>query len=160
MMRFLKKRETIDPNSFVTNPGSRKRKVLSPFYDGRKLTLIESGEVDLQDQINSHAAECDMNFILSRLQNGDMSALNSKQPMYADFHNLPTNFREVLDIGLNAERIFNSYPIEVRQQFDNDYRRFVSQAGTPEWYNIVQPFTEGIPDPIVKNTGEGGAPDA
>lgn len=136
-MRFLKKNK-YDPNAFVSNPGSRKRKVLAPLFDGKKLSLIESGEVDIQDMINSHGPECDMSFILSRLANGDTSFLNGNNPMFADFHNLPSSFRDVLDIALNSERIFNMLPLEQRQQFDNDYRKFVATAGTPEWNNIMQ----------------------
>lgn len=136
-MRFLKKNK-FDPNLFRTNPGSRKRKVLSPLYDGKKLSLIESGEVDVQDMINSHAPECDMSFILSRLANGDASVLNGHNPIFADFHNLPTNFREVMDVALSAERLFNMLPLEKRQRFDNDYRKFVATAGTPEWDNIME----------------------
>lgn len=141
-MRFLKKKTTINPNDFITASGSRKKKVLSPFYDGRKFTLIESGEVDIQDQINSHSIECDINYILSRLAHGDMSAINPKSPVYADFHNLPTNFREVLHVGLNAQRIFDTLPVDVRKRFDNDYRQFVSKSGTEEWYNLMRSDNE------------------
>lgn len=111
------------------------------------MTLIESGELDIQDEINSHARECDMNFILSRLNQGDFTVLNQQAPMFADFRNLPTSFREVLDVGLNAERIFNTLPIDIRKQFDNDYRLFVSQAGSAEWYNILKVQPSGAVDP-------------
>lgn len=147
-MRFLKKNK-YDPNLFQTNPGSRKRKVLAPLFDGKKLSLIESGEVDVQDMINSHAAACDMSFILSRLANGDRSFLNGSNPIFADFHNLPGSFRDVLDIALNSERIFNTLPLEQRQQFDNDYRKFVATAGTAEWNNIMQ-CTPNVPEQLEK----------
>lgn len=156
-MRFLKKRESVDPNLFVSNSGSRKKKLRSPFYDGRKLTLIESGEIDIQDEINSHARECDMNFILSRLNQGDFTVLNNQSPMFADFHNLPTSFREVLDVGLNAERIFNTLPVDIRKQFDNDYRLFVSQAGTADWYKLLNVDPSGKVDSF--KPLEGGAVD-
>lgn len=138
-MRFLKKKTKIDPNIYSTCAGSRKKKRYAPFYDGKSLTLVEDGEIDIQEQYNERARTCDMNFIISRLKQGDYSALNGKKPFYADFHNLPTNFREVLDIGLNAERIFNDLPLTVRQQFDHDYRRFVSTAGSREWNSIMYP---------------------
>lgn len=137
-MRNLKKNKA-EPQSFITQSGSRKHKVLSPFYDGKKLTLMETGEIDTQDQINSHAPECDMSYILSRLNNGDFSVLNKQPAMYADFRNLPRNFREVLEVGLNAERVFNSLPVDVRRQFDNDYRQFVARAGSEEWNRIMHP---------------------
>ena len=138
-MRFLKKNNSGDPNSFISASGSRKKKVYGPRFDGKKLTLIETGEMDIQDEINSHAMECDMSYILSRLGMGDTSVLNSNSPIFADFHDLPSNFREVLDVALNTENIFNRLPVEVRKQFDNDYREFIYKAGTEEWNKIMNP---------------------
>lgn len=152
-MRFLKKNKC-DPNTFVSQPGSRKRKVLSPLFDGRKISLIESGEVDIQDMINSHAPECDMSFILSRLANGDRSFLNGSNPIFADFHNLPTSFRDVMDIALNSERIFNMLPLDQRQQFDNDYRKFVSSAGTSEWNRIMHYYPDQAAPPLDNSANE------
>ena len=138
-MRFLKKNNSGDPNSFISASGSRKKKVYGPRFDGKKLTLIETGEMDIQDEINSHAMECDMSYILSRLGMGDTSVLNSNSPIFADFHDLPSNFREVLDVALNTENIFNRLPVKVRKQFDNDYREFIYKAGTEEWNKIMNP---------------------
>lgn len=139
-MRWLQKKKVIDPTIYHSEPGSRKKEVLSPLYDGKKMTLIASGEIDIQDQINSHRMEVDMDYIRSRLSNGDLSVLNPAKPIYADFHNLPTNFREVLDVALNAERIFNTLPVDERQHFDNDYRQFVASAGSKEWNDIMRPY--------------------
>lgn len=136
-MRFLKKKETIDPRAYITSSGSRKKKVYGPRFDGKKLFLMETGEIDIQDEINSHAIECDMNYILSRLGNGDLSVLNGNSPIFADFHDLPSNFREVMDVALNSERIFNTLPIDVRKEFGNDYRQWVSAAGTDRWNEIM-----------------------
>lgn len=146
-MRFLTKR-VLDPNVIHSNPGSRTKPMYSPFYDGKKFSLVESGSVDVQDAINSHAMECDINFILSRLSRGDMSVLNNNSPIYADFKNLPSNFREVFDIAFNAERIFNSLSPDVRKQFDNDYRQFIYAAGTPEFNSIMGITPDPVPDPV------------
>lgn len=145
---IMKKRETIDPSKYVTCSGSRKHKIYSPVYDGRKLSLRESHVIDTQDEINSHAIECDLDYIRTRLLHGDTSGLNSASPIFADFHDLPSNFREVLDVALNSERIFNSLPLDVRQNFDNDYRQFVSLAGTKEWFDSL-----GAHLPPVKKEG-------
>lgn len=152
-MRFLKKKTRIDPNIYSTCAGSRKKKVFAPFYDGKSMTLVESGERDIQDEYNERARTCDMNFIISRLKQGDYSSLNGNKPFYADFHNLPSNFREVLDIGLNAERLFNNLPLDVRQQFDHDYRRFVSTAGSREWNSIMYP-DRGVSESAVSDQSD------
>lgn len=146
----MKKRETIDPSKYISRSGSRKHKIYSPVYDGRKLSLRESHEVDIQDEINSHAIECDMSYITTRLLHGDTSGLVSGSPIFADFHDLPSNFREVLDVALNSERIFNSLPLDVRKNFDNDYRRFVASAGSKEWFDNLgdhapPDLKEGVP---------------
>lgn len=138
-MRFLKKNNSGDPSRFHSGSGSRKKKTYGPRFDGKKLTLIPNGEIDIQDEINSHALECDMNIILTRLGAGDYSVLNGASPVYADFHDLPSNFREVLDIALDSENMFNKLPVEVRKAFDNDYREWLYKAGTDEWIQIMNP---------------------
>lgn len=155
-MRNLMHKRTIDPNSFITSSGSRKKKVYGPRYDGKKLTLIETGEIDIQDEINSHAMECDMSFILSRLANGDTSVLNNKQPIFADFRQMPSNFREILDVALNAERIFNQLDPDTRRQFDNDYRQFVYNFGTADW-NKIMGGDNNANQPEGPNSGEPGS---
>lgn len=156
-MRFLKKNNNGDPSLFVTRSGSRKKKIYGPRFDGKSLTLIDTGEMDIQDEINSHAMECDMSFILSRLGQGDTSVLHPGSPIFADFHDLPANFREVLDVALNTENIFNKLPVEVRKQFDNDYREFIYKAGTPEWNAIMNPDQAGAQTDVkeVVKDGEG-----
>lgn len=149
-MRFLKKNNTCDPKAFLSPTGSRKKKVYGPRFDGKILTLIETGEMDIQDEINSHALECDMSFILSRLGQGDTSVLNSRSPIFADFHNLPSNFREVLDVALSSEDLFNRLPVDVRKQFDNDYRQWLYSAGSDEWHKIMNP-DQMDPAPEVKD---------
>lgn len=145
-MRFLKKNNSGNPHEFVTGAGSRKKKVFGPRFDGKRLTLVETGEVDIQDQINSHRTECDMNFILTRLGAGDYSVLNQSEPFFADFHDLPSNFREVFDIALNSEQMFGRLPLDVRKKFDNDYRKWLYTAGSDEWNSIMKPEIKPVGD--------------
>lgn len=147
-MRNPMQKKVINPNDFVTRSGTRKKKVRSPVYDGRKLSLATTGEIDTQNEIDSHALECDMSYIMSRLRQGDVSVLSSKSPMFADFRQLPTNFREVLDVALSAERTFNSLPLDVRAQFGNDYRRFIAESGTDYWNRVMNFDQSDHQDPV------------
>lgn len=123
-----------DPNDFRTNPGDRYHVTYSPIVnnDGT-ITLVESGKDDIQEMINSFRDSTDMSFILSRMAIGDTSVLTDKTPMYGDFTQFPKTYAGALQLVIDAENQFNSLPLDVRNKFDNDFRRWFATAGTEEW---------------------------
>ena len=72
-----------DPNSFTTSSGDKYHITYDPkvMPDGT-IVLKESGKEDIQQMINSHRDETDMNFILAKLAMGDTSVINQNQHMF------------------------------------------------------------------------------
>lgn len=125
-----------DPNSFVSDPGDRIHKIYAPRVnpDGT-IDLVEAGQEDLQALYDSYRDQCDMAFIVNRLMMGDLSVLSQKEPFYADLTQFPKTYAEALQLVIDAEANFLKLPLDVRQQFDNDYRQWFAQAGSETWYN-------------------------
>jgi len=134
-----------DPNDFFTNPGDPIHVIYSSkvMEDGT-INLVPCGKEDTQEIIDSHAEETDMHYIMEQLSMGNVSVLNSKQPMYGDFTEAPKDMRHAMQILIDGEKAFYDLPLDVRQKFDNDFRKYIVSAGTPEWLEKLKVNTENI----------------
>lgn len=127
-----------DFSSFKSPSGDLFHDVLSSTFrpDGTiELKVID--RVDIKKEINSHRDETDMSFILSRLMAGDDSVLNPNPPMYGDFSKFPKSYVEMLNMVLDGERYFDSLPLEIRKQFDNDRAKWFASIGSESWMSAM-----------------------
>lgn len=128
-----------DPNSFVTCAGSRVKTVYSSkVLPTGEIMLTPSGKEDIQDYINSFRETTDMSFILHELALGNTSVLNQKQMMYGDFTEVPESLAEAQQMLIDGEAAFYKLPLDVRQQFDNNFRNWLFTSGQPEWIKKME----------------------
>lgn len=137
-MRHKHSRVPDDFSVFKSPVGDLFHDILSPSFrpDGT-FELKVTDRVDIKQEINSHRDETDMAFILSRLMVGDDSVLNPRPPMYGDFTQLPTSYAEMLNMVLDGERYFDSLPLEIRNQFDNDRSKWFATIGSDTWLDAM-----------------------
>lgn len=122
-------RERIHPCS-----GSRVKQLYSGRYDANgRVVLEEKGSEDLYAYIQSFADSVDINVILARFANGDTEALSRAQGVYVDVTGFPPNMADALNCINQAEEMFKSLPLEVRQRFDCSFEQFLSQSGSVDW---------------------------
>lgn len=128
-----------DPNEFVTCPGSEEHVIFSPKVksDGT-FSLVETGRESIKDKINSFREQTDIAYIIKRIQMGDTSVLRS-DGAYGDFTHMPKTFAEALQLQIDGEKRFMQLPLDVRNQFDNDFRKWFASAGSDEWMSKMQP---------------------
>lgn len=129
-----------DPNKFVCDPGSP----IHVLYSGKvtkdgKIELTKSGEENVQELIDSYRETTDMAFIIRQLNIGNTEVLNEKKGDYGDYTKVPTSMMEAKQMEIDAEREFLSLPMEVREQFDNNYLNWLFNAGSDEWYDKMKP---------------------
>lgn len=128
-------RNHLDPNNFISDPGSPIHILYAPVVlDDGSIVLKESGSEDIQDYIDSFRDQTDMRFIVKRLEMGDNSVFVGKDPMYGDFTHIPKSSLEALQLVLDAEKKFDLLPLDVRNSFDNDFRKWFASAGSDDWY--------------------------
>lgn len=127
-----------DFTSFKSPAGDLFHDVLTPSFrpDGT-IELKVSDRIDIKKEINSHREETDMAFILSRLMAGDDSVLNPNPPMFGDFTQFPKSYVEMLNLVLDGERYFDSLPLDVRKNFDNDRGKWFATIGTEPWLSAM-----------------------
>lgn len=134
-MRYFK-------NNIFSEPGNPIKVIFSPIVnpDGT-ITLKESGKQNLQEYIDSFASECDINVLIARFVNGDISALNQRQGFYGDFTQMPKTYAEFLQVQIDSKKYFDSLPVEIKHKFNDDCNQFLAQAGSKEWFEIMSVMT-------------------
>lgn len=137
-----------NPNDFVSCSGDLYHVLYTSHVnsDGT-IDLVESGKDDIREYINSFREQTDISFILRQIALGNTSGLTDKQPMYGDFTQLPKSYAEALQLVYDAEERFMGLPVDVRNQFDNDFKQWFAQAGSDQWFEkmdsvILKPEVE------------------
>ena len=116
-------------------------------YTGRydkngDLQLVKTGTENLYDKIQAEAAACDMDNILRRFANGDISVLSQSQGVYADVAGAPMHFTDALNMVRSVEDAFAQMPAEEREKYDNDWVKYGA--------SIVNPAVESVDEPVVQ----------
>lgn len=119
------------------------------FIDGIK-TLVPSGKVNRQDLIDSFAESQDINIIISKFLQGDTSVLNPNTGQYGDFTNCPETYAELFNRVEHCKSVFDSMPVEIKEQFDNSYEVFWTQFGSERFDGIFKSY-EKYPDQVSDN---------
>lgn len=111
----------------ASDPGTAIHKLLKPKFDSQgNYELVEAGEVNIYDEIQSHAESCDINVLMKRYQNGDAAALSKVQGTYFDSTGMPKTYAEMLNTIIAAESQFNSLPLEERSKFDFSFEKWLA----------------------------------
>lgn len=111
-----------DVHNIFTCSGNRKKSIFTPRFNGTRVTLVKTGSIDLQDEINSYAPYSDLRYMLSRLKVGDFSCVKSKPALFGDFTALPRNAVDAVNLVHDVERYFATLPEEQRSACNNDWR--------------------------------------
>lgn len=126
-----------DDSSLRSNPGSPfKSEKLLQVVNGR-YDLVEVGKSNLYDQIQSHKDSCDIYKLLERYQAGDVSALTKVAGQYMDITDAPHTLAEAFTFIGNAEKFFSKLPLFLREAYDHDPSKFISDLGTPRCNELL-----------------------
>lgn len=141
-MNFLDIRAFNDPQDFPTCCGSRYREDFVGKLDKETgiISLVSVGMTDLFEYIQSFAAETDINSLIQRAENGDLTAF--KSAVFGDFSDMPDTYADALNMVIEAEREFNHLPPDIKNRFNGDFHQYIVSAGTREWFDKF-----GISDP-------------
>lgn len=119
----------------VSNPGDPIRIVRAGEIDKKthNLVVVEKGKEDLYAKINSFADSCNIHVLLARFRNGDNESLLQRAGAFIDISAMPANINDFIALSRNAENLFNSLPVSVKESFNNNVVEFISTIGDPEW---------------------------
>lgn len=123
-----------EPDKFFSNPGDPIHVLYSPKVDDNgNIDLVVAGKENIPEIVNSYAESTDIQYILSRAAQGDLSGLTQNPGIYGDFTSVPKTYAEFLQLQIDANGLFYKLPQDVRDKFNNDPSQFLAQSGTEEW---------------------------
>lgn len=113
-----------------SNPGERyKVEYQLKITKEGEMQLEPCGQTDLQQFIDSHEPSINLQNILDRYRNGDVNALERAKAFYADISDLPVNLHDVVNMNMEAERFFESLPVDVKNKLGDNYYDFLFNPG-------------------------------
>ena len=105
-----------DPGEFCTPPGDPIHHICTGRFNGKTLSVVETGTEDIQQSIQAHAPFTDLRYMLSRLSVGDNSVLSSCQPIYGDFSGLFDNPVDAINAVNDARSRFDLLSAEDKKE--------------------------------------------
>lgn len=122
-----------------TNPGSEEYITYSSDDKGRP---IVSGISNIQNEIQSHKESVELATLMQRYANGDETALNQVQGVYADVSGIKPgqSFQDVIEQVKQAEDDFNKLPSELKKLFDNSSTKFWSSFGSEDFNKKIDGY--------------------
>ena len=124
---------------FYTSSGNPFVETFTGRYDNNgNLRLVCTGQENLYDKIQAEAAACDMDNILRRFANGDISVLSQSQGVYADVAAAPMHFTDALNMVRSVEDAFGQLPADEREKYDNDWVKYGAALINP----VVEPAAD------------------
>ena len=128
--------------------------------EGRKQLVKKDSVINVYERIQADRDSCDINKLMERFALGDSEALDVKKGFYADVREMPKDYREVFERGLEAEQYFDSLPVELKEMFDNSHTVFFTEFGSKEFDSKVERYNDKFinhqfeDDSIVKTDSE------
>ena len=140
-----------DPSKFITNPGSDDHILYeSKLLPSGEVRLTPNGKESISEKINAEKEFTDIRYICQRLSMGDTSVVRpSSSLIYADLSSAPKTLAESLQIFINARSSFDSLDLETKNKFDNNYLRWLSDAGSDDWISSMSKYVTKISDDLV-----------
>lgn len=120
----------------VTCSGRFEKPTYKAYYDpDGTLCLKEDGKVNTYEEIQSHKESTDIYAMIAKCKMlGTDEPIKQRQGFYGDFVGSPQTLSEALNLVERGKEEFMSLPLEVREKFGHDYKRYISTAGSPQWF--------------------------
>lgn len=121
--------------------GSPTKDVYTRFVnDDGSVCFKVTGKHNLDAEIQSHRLDCDVNFLVQRYVQGDVSALDQVRGSFGDFTGFPKTYAEMLNSVHEAESAFMHLPVELRAKFDHSFEKFFTSLDQKDTVKILQDF--------------------
>lgn len=100
--------------------------------DGKR-KLIKDNPKPIYEMIQASREQCEIERIVRRALNGDVSVLNAVEGQYIDITGAPKSLAHAQQIIINAKNDFDKLNTETKKKFDNNVEIFIATAGSKEW---------------------------
>lgn len=127
-----------DPNSFVSVSGCRYKPIFEGMPgEGDKIELVQVGVRDLKEFHNRDAESCDINNIVQRFQNGDITALQQVQGSYLDLTGMPKDLRGMSEMIDGLRVSYDNLEKDIKDKYPT-FNEWLENVGSPAWFDIMK----------------------
>lgn len=118
--------------------------------DDGSVSFKVTGKHNLDAEIQSHRLDCDVNYLVQRYVQGDVSALDQVRGTFGDFTGFPKTYAEMLNSVHEAESAFMHLPVELREKFDHSFEKFFTSLDQKDTVKILQDFYHSAKSDLVE----------
>lgn len=138
-----------------TEPGSGIKEEFQLRITDEGEDLVKVGESDLYEYIQSHADSVDIHKILERCAMiGDYSILDRMPAQFMDVTEMPKNLAEAHAAVQDAKNYFNALPLEMRQEYENNFTLFLQDLGSEHFVKMCSDFIDSKKEPAAAAPAE------
>ena len=140
-----------DSKDFSSESGSKYLDQYEYDFDDKgevkRTTLHKTDKpINVYARIQADYESCDINAIMRRFALGDSSVLDVKSGFYADVTKMPKTLAEVFARNVEAQRVFDHLPADVKELFDNSYEEFWTEYGSDEFLDKIDQYNDRFVD--------------
>lgn len=153
-------RTMLDRAEFRTSPGD-------PYLDNYRFVINEEGVEELTkcgkeniyEKIQAARFSADLKMILAKYENHEIQSLDFVSGVYGDFISVPKTVHELRQRMLDADAMFKTLPLEVREKFKHDPNIFFNSIGTEFYNETMAPYIQKANMSLEKNGSKGTLPE-
>lgn len=106
--------------------------------------IISPKKRNLQEYIDSFKDSLDVNMLIHRFENGDITALGDRSSLvYGDISGMPDSIQEIYRLNKLAKEYFNELPNDLKSQFI-DITDFYSSVGSERMAKSYEEYISSI----------------
>lgn len=139
---------TKDTSIYVSNSGTPTLQEYEYKFEksGHKMLVKKDSVINVYERIQADRDSTDINKLMERFALGDTEAININKGFFIDARDLPKNYAEVFERGLEAEQYFEGLPVELKEMFDNSHSVFFTEMGSDEFDKKVERYNDRFVD--------------
>lgn len=134
---------SVNSERFISECGSPLHPVYHTKIDKKgDIELEITGYENIQDKIEAERPGCELRTLIARYENGDLLALNSRAGFYGDVAHFPASLIDAMNIVRDAEIEFEKLPVDVKNKYGVDWRKWLADFGSDEWMKSMKIFED------------------
>lgn len=103
-------------------------------------------KVYVPDKIQSYFESTDLNLIIQRFMDGDISALQRRSAAYFDAVGMPSTLAEAYAVAENGRTNFDRLPLSVRESYNFDFGQYLADIGSDHYLDVMtKAFGTNVP---------------
>lgn len=96
-------------------------------------TLEQTGETNIYEKTQADLEECMIENIITRIMQGDISALNKAKAQYLDTTDMPRTLAEAQNTVIRLTQEFEKLPIDIKRKFNMSAEQYIASYGNEKW---------------------------